>query len=122
MYGGATPFTLFTAGEHDCFATTLATGVTRVKMRRSLRQMAEKAIRESYIRLALRRCPLSLGRTTMKLVSFVSLIAICAVTSAAARADDGASVNRYVVTNLTSDVSGATNTDPVLQNAWGVAF
>ena len=31
--------------------------------------------------------------------------------------------NRYVVTNLTSDILGvAPNTDPVLQNAWGVAF
>jgi uncharacterized protein (TIGR03118 family) len=32
--------------------------------------------------------------------------------------------NRYVVTNLTSDISklGGQNTDPVLQNAWGVAF
>src|SRR5262245_29201929 len=31
--------------------------------------------------------------------------------------------NRYVVTNLTSDILGvAPNTDPVLQDAWGVAF
>ena len=31
--------------------------------------------------------------------------------------------NRYVVTNLTSDILGAApNTDPVLQNAWGVTF
>ena len=31
--------------------------------------------------------------------------------------------NRYVVTNLTSDIQGvAPNTDPVLQNAWGVTF
>src|SRR5262244_4378822 len=31
--------------------------------------------------------------------------------------------NRYVVTNLTSDILGvAPNTDPVLQNAWSVAF
>ena len=31
--------------------------------------------------------------------------------------------NRYVVTNLTSDILGvAPNTDPVLQNAWGVTF
>ena len=29
--------------------------------------------------------------------------------------------NRYVVTNLTSDIPGvAPNTDPVLENAWGV--
>ncbi|MBV8738728.1 MAG: TIGR03118 family protein, partial [Alphaproteobacteria bacterium] len=40
--------------------------------------------------------------------------------------DDGLSLsekNRYVVTNLTSDIPGvAPNTDPVLQNAWGVVF
>jgi len=58
----------------------------------------------------------------MKIASFASLIAICIVTSAAALADNGASENRYVVTNLTSDISGAPNTDPVLQNPWGVAF
>jgi uncharacterized protein (TIGR03118 family) len=53
-----------------------------------------------------------------------SLIAICAFTSIAARADDGSDPpNRYVVTNLTSDLPGvAPNTDVVLQNAWGVAF
>jgi uncharacterized protein (TIGR03118 family) len=53
-----------------------------------------------------------------------SLIAICAFTGIAARADDGNDPpNRYVVTNLTSDIPGITpNTDPVLQNAWGVAF
>ena len=67
----------------------------------------------------------------MKLVSLslasVSLIAICFVTASPARADDGGDgnfrPNRYVVTNLTSDVPGvALNTDPVLQNSWGVAF
>jgi uncharacterized protein (TIGR03118 family) len=47
--------------------------------------------------------------------------------SARAHADDGDDQhnrpNRYVVTNLTSDIMGvAQNTDPVLQNAWGVAF
>ena len=65
----------------------------------------------------------------MKLASLslasVSLIAICFGTSSPARADDGADgfvrPNRYVVTNLTSDIPGvAPNTDPVLQNAWGV--
>ena len=42
----------------------------------------------------------------------------------AADDDDGdRGPNRYVVTNLTSDVSGtAPNADTVLQNAWGVAF
>jgi uncharacterized protein (TIGR03118 family) len=66
----------------------------------------------------------------MKLVSLslasVSLIAICLVTASPVRADDGGDPNqpnRYVVTNLTSDLPGvAPNTDPVLQNAWGVAF
>jgi uncharacterized protein (TIGR03118 family) len=67
----------------------------------------------------------------MKLVSLslasVSLIAICLVTASSVRADDGGDgnfrPNRYVVTNLTSDVPGvAPNTDPVLQNAWGVTF
>ena len=67
----------------------------------------------------------------MKLVSLslasVSLIAICLVTASPVRADDGGDgnfrLNRYVVTNLTSDVPGvALNTDPVLQNSWGVAF
>jgi uncharacterized protein (TIGR03118 family) len=53
-----------------------------------------------------------------------SLIAICAFAGSVARADDGSDPpNRYVVTNLTSDIPGVTpNTDPVLQNAWGVAF
>jgi uncharacterized protein (TIGR03118 family) len=56
-----------------------------------------------------------------------SLIAICAFTSIAAHADDGgdrdARPNRYMLTNLTSDIQGvAPNTDPVLRNAWGVAF
>jgi uncharacterized protein (TIGR03118 family) len=53
-----------------------------------------------------------------------SLIAIYAFAGIAARADDGNDPpNRYVVTNLTSDLPGvAPNTDPVLQNAWGVAF
>jgi uncharacterized protein (TIGR03118 family) len=54
-----------------------------------------------------------------------SLIAICAFASVAARADDGGDSrpNRYLVTNLTSDLPGvAPNTDPVLRNAWGVAF
>src|SRR6201993_3244855 len=66
----------------------------------------------------------------MKLVSLslasVSLIAICLVTASPVRADDGGDPNqpnRYVVTNLTSDLPGvAPNTDPVLQNAWGVVF
>jgi hypothetical protein len=64
--------------------------------------------------------------TSLSLAS-VSLIAICLGTASPVRADDGADglvrPNRYVVTNLTSDVPGvAPNTDPVLQNAWGVTF
>ena len=54
----------------------------------------------------------------------ISLIAICTFTSIAVRADDASDPpNRYVVTPLTADLPGvAPNTDPVLQNAWGVAF
>ena len=54
-----------------------------------------------------------------------SLVAICIVSGMAARADDGNDPpNRYVVTNLTSDTDKipAAHMDPVLQNAWGVAF
>src|SRR6516164_6166104 len=59
----------------------------------------------------------------MKLAASVSVIAICALTSIAARADDSVKQNRYVVTPLTSDLPNvAPNQDPVLQNAWGVAF
>src|SRR4030095_12994994 len=55
------------------------------------------------------------------------LIFFAAPGPAAPHADDGDDrhnrPNRYVVTNLTSDIMGvAQNTDPVLQNAWGVAF
>jgi uncharacterized protein (TIGR03118 family) len=67
----------------------------------------------------------------MKLVSRslapAAVIAACVIVASAARADDGEdrdnAPNRYLVTNLTSDILGeAPNTDPVLQNAWGVAF
>ena len=64
----------------------------------------------------------------MKLVSrsFTSaaLLAACLTTISAARADGGDDQsNRYVMTNLVSDLPGqAPKTDPVLQNAWGVAF
>lgn len=58
----------------------------------------------------------------MKLAASVSVIAICALASLAARADNG-QPNRYVVTPLTSDLPKvAPNQDPVLQNSWGVAF
>ena len=55
------------------------------------------------------------------------VIAVCVIARhRVVRADDedrGNGPNRYVVTNLTSDIPGvAPNTDPVLQNAWGVAF
>src|ERR1700739_2631878 len=71
------------------------------------------------------------GQAVMKLVTrslaSASIISICVIAGNPARADDGddqnKGPNRYVVTNLTSDVPGvAPNTDPVLQNAWGVAF
>jgi uncharacterized protein (TIGR03118 family) len=47
--------------------------------------------------------------------------------AAQVHADDGQDQddrpNRYVVTHFTADIRGvAPNTDPVLQNAWGVAF
>jgi uncharacterized protein (TIGR03118 family) len=56
-----------------------------------------------------------------------ALIAICVIAASAARADDGDNrengPNRYLAATLTSDIPGAAlNTDPVLQNAWGVAF
>jgi uncharacterized protein (TIGR03118 family) len=52
---------------------------------------------------------------------------ICVVTATAVCADDrghDSDDNRYVMTTLVSDTSafGGKNIDPVLQNAWGVAF
>jgi uncharacterized protein (TIGR03118 family) len=60
-------------------------------------------------------------------VSVAAVLALCVTVASAVRADEGAESakgpNRYVVTNLTADLPGiAPNTDPVLQNAWGVAF
>jgi len=53
-------------------------------------------------------------------------ITIAMGTATAIRADDGSSddqQNAYVVTRLVSDLPGKANfQDPVLQNAWGVAF
>jgi uncharacterized protein (TIGR03118 family) len=53
-------------------------------------------------------------------------IAVAIILAAPARAGDGGQLgdaNRYVQTNLTSDIMGvAPTTDPILQNAWGVAF
>jgi len=63
------------------------------------------------------------GRT----LSAAAVIAMCVAIASAVSGDDGKQAgkerNRYVVTNLTSDLQGiAPNTDAVLQNAWGVAF
>jgi uncharacterized protein (TIGR03118 family) len=53
-----------------------------------------------------------------ELVALISLTVLATI--AAARADDGGA---YAVVPLVSDLKGvAPNTDPVLQNAWGVAF
>ena len=51
----------------------------------------------------------------------ISMIALCAFSGVAAAQGNP---NRYVVTALTSNLTSATipNQDPVLQNAWGVAF
>jgi uncharacterized protein (TIGR03118 family) len=67
----------------------------------------------------------------MKLITRVfvpaALVAFCIAPGIDARADDDTDrntrPNRYLVTNLTADLTGvAPNTDPVLRNAWGVAF
>ena len=60
----------------------------------------------------------SSGRTPLKTLATFTLIAISAFGFAAA-ADPP---TRYQVTKLTSDLLGAANQDPVLQNSWGVAF
>jgi uncharacterized protein (TIGR03118 family) len=53
-----------------------------------------------------------------------AIIALAVSAATAVLADDGDSrSNRFVVTNLTSNLKGAAqNMDPVLQNAWGVTF
>jgi hypothetical protein len=54
-------------------------------------------------------------------LSYAAIITISALSAAVAHADD--QLDRYLVTNLVSDIAGiAPNTDAVLQNAWGVAF
>src|SRR5262245_55757498 len=73
-----------------------------------------------------------MGRTTVmkpcrRTVSVAAVLALWVTVASAVRADAGAESakgpNRYVVTTLTADLPGiAPNTDPVLQNAWGVAF
>ena len=60
-------------------------------------------------------------------LSAAVVIAVCGTVASGVRGDEGKQPakepNRYVVTNLTSDLPGiAPNTDPVLQNAWGVTF
>jgi uncharacterized protein (TIGR03118 family) len=58
-----------------------------------------------------------------RLLAATAIIAVSVTAGTAARADDNNGPNRYVVTKLTSDLPGvAPNTDPVLQNSWGVAF
>src|SRR5262249_42092575 len=62
-----------------------------------------------------------------KTLSAAAVIAMCVTVASAVRGDEGKQPaegpNRYVVANLTSDPPRiAPNTDPVLQNAWGVAF
>jgi uncharacterized protein (TIGR03118 family) len=67
---------------------------------------------------------------TMKVISRgfaqAAIITICVIAASAVRADDedrDNKANHYVVTPLVSDIAGtAPHTDPVLQNAWGVAF
>jgi uncharacterized protein (TIGR03118 family) len=56
-----------------------------------------------------------------------AVIAITSIAATAVRADEGNpgnDDNRYVVTNLVSDIAalGGQKVDPLLQNAWGVAF
>src|SRR5215475_13091958 len=66
-------------------------------------------------------------KSCRRTLSAVAVLALCITVASAVRADEGAESakrpNRYVVTHLTADLPGiAPNTDPVLQNAWGVAF
>jgi len=58
-------------------------------------------------------------------MAFVTTAALSILAASAARADDDRDHprNAYSVTRLVSDIPGAAaNPDPVLQNAWGVAF
>ena len=60
-------------------------------------------------------------------LSLAIVVTMCITVGSAVRAEDGQDPgkgpNRYIVSHLTSDLSGiAANTDPVLQNAWGVTF
>jgi uncharacterized protein (TIGR03118 family) len=55
-----------------------------------------------------------------------AVIGLCIIPATAARAEDGQrndEANRYVITNLDSDLKGAAAVqDTILQNSWGVAF
>jgi len=52
-----------------------------------------------------------------------TVIAVSIIAATTVHADDHGKANRYLVTPLTSDLPNvAPNQDPVLQNAWGVAF
>src|SRR6516165_6688059 len=60
-------------------------------------------------------------------LSAATVVVLCISVASSVRGDEdrdpAKQLNRYVVTNLTSDLRGiAPNTDPVLQNAWGVTF
>ncbi len=56
-------------------------------------------------------------------LALVTTAAIAILCPTAGRADDGHHRDAYVVTPLVSDIAGAAaNQDPVLQNAWGIAF
>src|SRR5215468_5369404 len=62
-----------------------------------------------------------------RILSAAAVIMLCVAGGSAVSGDDAKhaakATSRYVVTNLTSDLRGiAPNTDPVLQNAWGVTF
>ena len=59
-------------------------------------------------------------------LSFAAILTTSSLCAAIVHADDlssGKQPDRYAVSNLVSDINGlASTTDPVLQNAWGVAF
>src|SRR5262245_53341560 len=70
---------------------------------------------------------ISVMKPCRRTVSVAAVLVLCVTVASAVRADEGAESatgpNRYIVTTLTADLPGiAPNTDPVLQNAWGVAF
>jgi uncharacterized protein (TIGR03118 family) len=56
-------------------------------------------------------------------IGSAAVISIAVTAATGVHADDLGKANRYVVTTLTSNLLNvAPNQDPVLQNAWGVAF